>query len=317
MAFSQLFKIALLSVATMVTTPILAQSAENAEKPDGDDILVIGTKTIKEAVGDFIDTTVAGPKGGRNVGQYARFSAAICPKVFGFSQANDKAIEQRIRGVSLAADIRVGAEDCKPNVYVVVIDDGKSAITMLRKKHHRIFGALPIYKRDQLAESRGPVFSWKAIWTVSANGTSIHTSDGGSSLASGTSGGLSDDRFAASRTHVNSLIKQPVQEDMRASYLLLEKKALAGLTTLQIADYAAMHSLMETRADPDQDAAFFSILSLFKNKQAGRDIPDSISEWDLILLSALYSTPSDVRARMQRSAMQQKFIKEVEAAQDQ
>lgn len=312
-----MLKIAILSIATVITMPALAQSTENEKKTNEGEIVVIGTKTITEAVGDFIDTTIAPPRGGSNVGQYARFSSPICPRVFGFSEANDIAIETRIRGVSLAADIQVGAKDCQPNVYVVVIEDGESAITMLRKKHHRIFGALPIYKRKQLAESQGPVFGWKAIMTIAANGSSIHSPGGGSSLAGGAGGGLSEDRFSASRSNVISRIKQPVQEDMLASYLLIEKKALAGLTTLQIADYAAVHSLMETKGDPDQEAAFFSILSLFKNRMAGLGLPDSISEWDLILLSTLYSTPSDVRARMQRSAMQQKFIKEVEAAQTQ
>ena len=277
--------------------------------------MVTGTRTIKEAVGDFIDTTIAPPRGGSNTGQYARFSSPICPKVFGFSDNNNAAIEQRIRGVSMAADIRVGGSDCQPNIYVVVIEDGKSAVTMLRKKHHRIFGALPIYKRKQLAESAGPVFGWKAIMTISADGASTHAPNSGTALAEDAGSGLSEDRWSASRSNVKSLIKQPMKEDMRASYLLIEQKALAGMTTVQIADYAAVHSLMETHGDPDQEAAFFSILSLFKNKTAGRDLPDSISEWDLILLSTLYDSPSDVRARLQRSIMQQKFVKEVEAAQ--
>lgn len=293
----------------------MAKAAENQEEDKSGEIVVIGNKTIKEAVGDFIDTTMAKPRGGRNIGQYARFSSPICPKVFGFSDANNVSIEKRIRSVSSAAEIKVGKVDCKPNVYIVVIEDGNSAISMLRKEHHKIFGSLSIPKRKQLAVSAGPVFGWKAISTSAENGTSMHVKDDALALVGYADRGVFADPFAAQRPSYNgSRIKLPTKEHMRASYLLLEKKALVGLTTVQIADYSAMQSLMDISANQDEISNFDSILSLFKDRESGLNLADMISEWDLALLSALYSTPSDIRANMQRSAMQQKIAKELDSA---
>lgn len=180
---------------------------------------------------------------------------------------------------------------------------------MLRDKHHRIFGNLPISERTALERSAGPTFAWQAISTRYTDKSELLDSPGAITSY--------EDMLLLGYTKVNSRIKLPVEEDIRASYLLLEKKSLLGLTTVQIADYAAMSSLIETSNDSRSKSHQSSILSLFNDRKEKPAPPDSVSEWDLILLHSLYSSSGDVRARLQRSEIQQRFVKEVAAVQTQ
>jgi len=96
--------------------------------------------------------------------------------------------------------------------------------------------------------------------------------------------------------------------------LLLEEKALIGMTTVQIADFAAMYNLIEADSSVKTNAAPNSILTLFNDQISPEDRPASISEWDIIMLSALYHSPLNVAAPLQRSAMQQRIVREIEQA---
>lgn len=293
-----------------LTSYAVAETIETAPGDDDNEITVIGPKSIKDAVGKYIDTTIATPHGGHNNGQYARYAEPICPVAFGFSDENNLAIAKRIRGVALAADIKVGDANCTPNVYVVVIDDGRSAVEMLRKKHHRIFGNLPIPKREMLAESTGPTFAWQVTATIPAGGGDIIASYGANQSDTTVLPG-------GTRSTMISRLRLPYEAAIAASYLLLEKKSLVGLTTVQIADYAAMSSLIETSDVSRRDSNPSSILSLFNDRKEKSDLPERVNDWDLILLHAVYASTGNVWARMQRSEIQQRFVNEITVAQTQ
>ncbi len=304
-----------LALSSAITMMLAGPAA--AETNGKDEIVVVGNKTIKEAVGDFIDTTIARPTGGRNVGQYARFGAPICPATFGFSENNNMQITNRIRNIALSAQIPLAEPDCQPNIYVVVIDEGKSAISQLRNKHHRIFGQLPIYRRAQLEDAPGPVFGWKSIVSHAAKGRGSRIVEDGSSFvgtghAVGSAATPNANEIATARVDTGSLIKKPVQQIIQRAFLLLEDKALIGMTTVQIADFAAMFNFVDANKSVDEQMAPGSILTLFNPTLDEKGRPDSIGEWDLIMLSALYHSPLNVSAPLQRSAMQQRIVKEIE-----
>lgn len=275
-----------------------------------DDIVVIGGKTTKAAIAEFIETTIATPKGGRHQGQYARFANSICPKVFGLSETNVEQIEQRMRGVALAADMKVAAEGCDPNVFVMVVADGNDAVSMLRKKKSRVFGGLSHPERARIAASGGPAYSWKRIQAGSAETSALQNSDETRILPVDS---ISKSEVPMMNSNVKSRIKRTVQQSMTHSFLLLEKDALVDLTTVQIADYAAMRSYIDTRDSGDQTAPRYSILALFDDADANETVPVSVSEMDLVLLSTLYNSPSDVSASMQSSAMLNRFERELTA----
>ncbi|WP_430427808.1 hypothetical protein [Parasphingorhabdus sp.] len=293
---------------TFLPAPSLATLTDPASSDD--DIVVIGGKTTKAAIAEFIQTTIATPKGGRHQGQYARFANPICPKVVGLSAANIDQVEKRMRGVALAADMKVAAEGCDPNVFVMVVADGNEAVSMLRKKKSRVFGGLSHPERARIAASGGPAYSWKRIQAGSAETRALQNSDETRILPVDS---ISKSEVPMMNSNVKSRIKRTVQQSMTHSFLLLEKDALVDLTTVQIADYAAMRSYIDTRDSGDQTAPRYSILSLFDDAGANAATPVSASEMDLVLLSSLYNSPSDVSASMQSSAMLQRFERELTA----
>ncbi len=278
-----------------------------------DDIVVTGTKMTKDAIADFIRTTIATPKGGRHEGQYARFPGAVCPKVVGLSEQNVKQIEQRMRGIAIAADMKVAGEGCAPNVFVMVVADGKEAISTLRKKRSRVFGSMAPHQRARIANSGGPSYAWKRIQTGSAETGALQNSDETDILPT-------DDQakteVATMNSNVKSRIKRTTEQNMTHSFLLIEKDALVDLTTVQIADYAAMRSYIDTREDQASKAPAYSILALFDPVQSDSKRPASASEMDLVLLSSLYNSPADVSASMQSSAMLHRVEKELTANKD-
>ncbi|AMO72868.1 hypothetical protein [Sphingorhabdus sp. M41] len=273
-----------------------------------DDIIVTGTKTTKAAIADFIETAIATPKGGRHQGQYARFANPVCPKVVGLSEANIEQVEKRMRGVALAADMKVAAEGCSPNVFVMVVADGNEAISLLRKKKSRVFGNLSLPERARIAESGGPAYSWKRIQEGAAETGALQNSDETDVLPSDE---MAKTEVATLISHVKSRIKRSVTQSMTHSFLLLEKDALVDLTTTQIADYAAMRSYIDARDSGNEPVPNYSILALFDDAGVNEAAPASVSEMDLILLSSLYNSPADVSASMQSSAMLHQFKKEL------
>ncbi len=272
-----------------------------------EDIVVTGNKTTKAEIADFIRTTIATPKGGRYDGQYARFAQAVCPKVVGLSAENKRQVEKRMRGVAKAADMPVAKEDCKPNVFVMVVSDGNEAVSMVRKKRSRLFGNMPQYERERIAKSGGPAYAWKRIQASSAETGALQNSDDTEPLP--VVGATTE--VPVMRSNVKSRIKRTIKQTMTHSFVLLEKDALVDLTTIQIADYAAMRSYIDTRDSQTDQAPGYSILALFDSPQTNQKIPNSISEMDLMLLSSLYNSPSDVSASKQSAAMLHRFEKEL------
>lgn len=301
-------KISTAIIALSLSTTATATKNTSEKANDDSDIVVTGPKSIKKVIARFIDSTIATPKGGRHAGQFARFTSAICPSVKGLSEENNRQIEERIRNVALASDITVGQESCAPNVHVNIVGDGAEALSLIRKKRSDMFDSVPLYKRDLIAKSGGPAYSWKRLDTISAEAKVAQRSDNVTELPSDE---IDKTYVSTLQSNVKSRIKKTVKQQITRSFLLIEKDALVGLTTVQIADFAAMRSLIESGQSTNSDTPSYSILSLFDEGNGPGDAPESVSELDLALLSSLYNSPSDVSASMQSSAMIHKMNKEL------
>lgn len=297
---------AVIALSLSTTATATKNSAEKVG--DNSDIVVTAPKSVKKIIARFIDSAMATPTGGKHAGQFARFSGAICPSVKGLSEQNNLQIEERIRNVALASDIAVGRENCAPNVHVNIVADGAEALSLIRKKRSDMFDSVPLYKRDLIAKSGGPAYSWKRLDTVSAEANVVQRPDNVTELPSDEP----DKTYVpALYSNVKSRIKKTVKQQITRSFLLIEKDALVGLTTVQIADFAAMRSLIDSEQSTNSDTPSYSILSLFNDGNGPDDAPQSVSEMDLALLSSLYNSPSDVSASMQSSAMIHKMNKEL------
>jgi len=280
-------------------------SAEVAVESDENEIVVTAQKKLKAAIATHISTVISD----QSDGQYARFAKPLCPAVIGFGEKNAAFIEKRLRAIAKAADIQTGSSKCDPNIHVLVVEDGNEMLEFLRRKHRRAFGTLTPYQRDKIQNAQGPTYNWHIVETVSAD-------DGGSRSVAGTgfAGGasyglLSDAGANAGRTHVKSRIAVPVRQELNHGFLLIDKAAVQGLSVVQIADYAAMRTFLQTKEGSTGITAADSILSLFDTEESAADRVQSLAPWDLALLTALYKAPTNVPARLQRSSMFQNFEK--------
>ena len=290
----------------MINPAQAAQESKQSASQD-DEILVIGQKKKMAEFRNLIVNNFRVSGGGRHDGQYARFAQPVCPSFAGLAERQSKAIEDRIRQIAEMAEIQEGKEDCSPNIFLAVVEDGGAEIKLLRSKKGRLFGSLSASARDRIEQSGGPVYSWKATQTLGSD--SRHGASAGSFTfmadANGPSGGvaLGGAQVNGQRTHVKSKISKSTTEGISYSYVLIDSKALPGVSAAQLADYAAMVSLIDIEVGGDTQVPDGSILSLFSETEDTSLRPTSLSSGDLLLLRGLYKVPANVSATMQRSAM--------------
>lgn len=290
-----------------LASPTMANQESKQSALTEEEIIVIGQKKRLAEFRELITNQFNVSGGSRQTGQYPRFAGPVCPSVGGLSERQASAIEDRIRQIARMADIPAAAEDCRPNLFVAVIKDGKAEIELLRKKKNRLFGSLSHSKRDAMEQSGGPVYSWKSVETMGSD--SRYNAAGGTfTFMAGSNGpglgpALGGAQTNGQTTHVKSKIARSTIEGIGYSYLLIESDALKGISAAQLADYAAMVSLIDIDVSGKAKAPAGSILALFSETEDKMQLPQSLSEGDLLLLKGLYKVPANVDAPLQRSAM--------------
>lgn len=278
--------------------------------PDADaEIVVTGQKTKTEIIEELITNQFNISRGGKQNGQYARFAAPICPSVGGLPEKQAATMEDRIRDIAEVAGLSVAPAKCRANLFVVAVDDGAKEIASLRKKRGRLFSSLSHQQRDNMMESQGPVYSWKATQAMS-NGSQHSARAGTIDIMADSLGPIS---VRGQRSHIKSKIQQTDFVGINYSYLLIENRALKDISLNQLADYAALVSLIDIDVNFEDAPPVNSILSLFSGSTDQVTKPSSISEGDMLMLRGLYKVPANVKAPLQRSAMLHTIDKALES----
>lgn len=195
----------------------------------------------------------------------ARFQTPICPQVDGLSVSLNRAFADRIRADAGIAKLPVDGQGCEANLTVLIVPDGKAVVRELERTHSSVFGDLdPVVIRHLIAQP-GPAH----LWTV----TEIRSRDG--------------DRINGGTlyTRTASIIQSIERIDVAGTVLLLDQQATVGKTVNQLADYAAMRTLAQTRP-VGSAAATSTILTLFDADGAAP--PRQLTEFDTAYLKALY-----------------------------
>jgi len=264
---------AALPAAVLFAAPAAAQS----DAP----IVVIGQRDVKQQIESFVGAlTQASPRG-----QIARFETAVCPGAFGVPDGQRAAIGDRIRLVAKGVGLDVAAADCKPNLLVVVTADKTAFIKALGKDHGYMFGdRTPAQIRKIIAEP-GPATAWQVQAMVNADGRPISNEA---------------DMPINRTTRTPSRITPPARPTFLAAVVVVESKSLEGLSTTQLADYAAMRAL--ARIDPARvDAAAPATILRVLDAAADSEVPVTLTQWDFGFLKGLYSGPNNLYAPSQRS----------------
>ena len=274
-------------------SPVAAQAPPPAEPSE---IIVQGHRYRDQDVRDFIDALTRTRAGE----QLSKFDWAVCPAAVGLSEHHRRAIATRMRQVAAAAGIKVAQANCRPNALVIVTSDKKQLIKALRRKH-------PAYFMDALGDritpdnQPGPVAVWHVEGRVDSNGiVAVQNRESGYYVVESTD---SSRLIPASR---------PV---FAAGILVVELKALAGLTNTQLADYAAMRLFARTDPARLKNGTAPTILHAI-DAPMGSEVPITLTHWDLGFLKALYSAGPNQFANRQRNEMKQSLRKDLKKVQD-
>jgi hypothetical protein len=276
---------ALLLLPFLLAAPALAQKAIEQH-----DIVVEGKTLSRSATETFVRELTPAPSGG----QLGRFHDPVCPVVLGLPEAEKKLVEARLRQVAAAIRIEVAPKRCAPNLYVLVNRDKREVLDGLRRQFPRLIAGVPPSLRKRLAETPGPVAAWQVVDLVGSDGMPLSyarmTPDGDPVRVSHTIG---------SPSRISALTKPYFV----TSVLVVESAALGGVTTRQLADYAAMRTLAPTDTTREIRLPARSILTLFEPGLKPEAAPESVTWWDVKFLESLYAFDNEVPATAERDVM--------------
>ncbi len=243
------------------------QPAESKRPPERDIITVTGSRVPVKAKAQRqaksiskMDNFYSEP--------LARFQDPVCPGVMGMIPGPADALVDRIRFNAERAGIRVARPgNCRINILVAFVGDGKETLETLMHKNGYMFANLPNGDIKELARATGPVRTWSITSVRNRGGMRVT----GSPAIVNTMG--------ASRTTL------AIRKDIESSVVLIDGKSIVGMTLQQIADYVSMRTFALTRP-PGDAARLETILNLFEPAQMP---PAELTLFDLSYLKSLYN----------------------------
>jgi hypothetical protein len=287
----------LLAAGAIAPAPAQQAAPPAATSPGTGEIVVEGQRTPKRAIDKFVqDLTPA-----RIGGQLGRFEDPVCPVALGMDPRENDLVRDRLRQVAAAVGMTPAPGRCVPNLYVLVGRDKKEIIEGLKRQFPTLLSGLPGSAVRDLIDLPGPVASWQILDRVGADGMPL------------SSARMSND---ATPIRVVSTVGSPsrlahlTKVKFVATLIVVEARALNGVTTRQLADYAAMRTFAGTDPARKGQLPARSILSLFSPATPG-DAPPSVTWWDFAFLKSLYASSGELAASGQRSEMRKIVAKEL------
>lgn len=267
-------KAAGLALAAVMAMPAAAQQA------DPPPIVVEGEKQqTEEALTDLARDLAGHPESRRPL---ARFEQPLCLMVASADTALAKDVAARIIDNAKAAKVQVRGSGCKPNALLAFSDDAHAQLRDIRRSGRRLFAGISAREIDAALGARDPVYVFQASRETSATGPAIVASP-----EAGGSGGIPgpvNAIWSAGR------LKRETREDMLTSLVVIDNKAVAGLSPVQIADYASLRLLAPTgEVDAQEAGGPRTIMTLFA---APDSAPAAMTRFDRAYLKSLYRMPA-------------------------
>lgn len=280
----------------ILSLALQAAGAPSVNRDSSSEIVVQGVRAGKQQLRDFVRAMTEVPYGE----QLARFDAPACPVALGLTPAQNAAVAQRMRQVALAAGIGAARPGCTPNVFVIVARDKKLAIEQLRRRYPSYFEGIPASEVRALASSPEPAAAWHVRTLLSSDGEMLEKS-----MTSGT--------YRVEGTYNPSRIRKPSKPAFVASVVVIDIDSAGGLTTTELADYAAMRTFAATDPARVVRTGVPTILGVL-GQPDDKPLPVTLTYWDLGLLKALYSTDNAYYAPYQRGDMERVVKDELDQA---
>jgi hypothetical protein len=294
------FRFPIIATALVCASPLPAQ-----QRPADDDseIVIEGVRERERAVQRFVDALTDTPVRG----QIARFDWKVCPAAAGLSREQGQQVIERMRQVAQAIGLEVGDADCPANALVIVTSDKAATLRWLRQTY-------PAYFRDGLGyripirDDGGPATAWQVEGRLDQDGMTV-----GADSSAGDSG--TRNAYVVNATRDASRITPATRPHFMASLVVIEADALRGLTTTQLADYAAMRLFARTEPSRLERSTAPTILNIL-DAPMDSSVPLSLTQWDLSFLRALYGSAENHYASQQRHEMRRLMGRDMDEAAD-
>lgn len=262
-------------------------AAAPVQAPQNNDAIVVnGQKDTRKAVEQFVRSLT--PTIWQ--GQIGRFEHSVCPGVYGLAAPQAQAIVDRMRTVAKSVGITVDGAHCYPNLVLIATSDKKMLLEELEHHKGEIFGALTSGDVRAMERDPEPAAAWQLRGApISASDMDLYW----------------DEKLGAwvnKTTDAASQITEAARPQFDASVVVVEKRALMGLTVTQLADYAIIRAL--TGANPEKlgNSGAPTILRVL-DVPIGGEAPVTMTSWDFAFLRGFYDVRRYLRPGAQRSAI--------------
>lgn len=265
-----------------------AQAAQPA--PDSPEIVVTGERLTPDQVKSFVDALTKAPIDG----QLSRFERSVCPAAVGLPSPFKEAVLSRIRQVAVAVGLPVGGPKCAVNLLLIVTRDKPGLLRQLAHDEPRAFGDMRGGDFRKMAADPAPAAVWYLKGSVNADGQEMPTDELGQASVNKT-------------TRAASRLNLPARPAVTGAAIVIDAKALPGLSTTQLADYAAMRTLARTdpaNLPPSGPPTILKVLDASPESE----VPVTLTPTDLAFLRGLYRTGT-VSANAQRSQIRREIEK--------
>jgi hypothetical protein len=240
---------------------------------------VVVTAPRSELIQSFIDD-VSAPVSSTD--QLGRWNGVICPGVTGARRRYAELLNDRLAMAAYRVGLDVGEPGCRPNIMVVVTDDGNRTAREIVQKNPLWMdkwgdeGSQGRRALKAFVETPRPVRWWHVSETVTADGFAVGR-------------GESVEVRAVGRVRKN------VRQDFNRLLIVVDMKKTGPVQFGALSDYVAMVALAQLDPNAKTDR-FDTILNLFN---AG-ERPTGLTAWDTAYLKGLYEARPDARnARVQ------------------
>jgi len=268
---------ALLATAAPQDPPVQDPSVQDPTGTRVDDLVVLG-RPLDEAARDFV-YSLSVPARGRGL---ARWRDTVC---VGVVNLRGEAAQYLADVISTRAEdlgLEIGAPGCSPNVIITFADDGATmakAMVEAEPSAFRVGGSGMDLGRAALGrfqEGDAPVRWWHMALPINSETGQIAVRIPGQVDNEG-------NPSAPTLSTFGSLLTTIIRDDLNKVIVIVDVDGVAHLTAPQLADYLSMVSLAQI--DPRGEIADFpTILNVLDNPA----VADSMTDWDLAFLEALY-----------------------------
>lgn len=274
------------ALALAALPPATEQPTQATEPPsrEGTPIIVTPPPTEserREELRDFTKQIVRTPKLRQPV---ARFLYPVCVQVLGLDAPEAEAIARRIR--DHARDFGIGSNDkpdCTPTVKVAFMAPEAGPPERWLSADSPAIAHLAGYQREQVLSEVGPVRAWNRIAVRDVNGRAFRVR-------------LGDQLRFPEYTEVEAFNSSDpiVTTEITGAAVLISREAAHDFTLAQLADYAAVRTLIGTSAPSEEGAiAAPTILTLFTDAEP----PAEMTSFDRALVAELYNASRNSSAR--------------------